>query len=159
MNTSMTNFLLSAGKKYGQPVSVLCRATTPMAIIYMTILWPPTHGHSMTKLDTHPENLRPFYNQIILYCNIVGLLFLFCYYFIYYTTLIVHQSTASIYHLIPSTAISMIFFSSPSYQCQYQHQLPTTATIYPLFVTPKYITAAESAFLLAIKQNTYWEHS
>ena len=58
---------------------------------------------------------------------------------------LVHQSTASIYHLIPSTAISMIFFSSPSYQCQYQHQLPTTATIYPLFVTPKYITAAESA--------------
>ena len=140
MNTPMTNFLLSAGKKYGQPVSVLCRATTPMAIIYMTILWPPTHGHSMTKLDTHPENLCTTILQpdnIILQYRwfIVSILLLF---HLLYN--LVHQSTASIYplissycHILWSSSLTNISMSIPT-------QLQLLLYYLPSILTPKYIT-------------------
>ena len=106
----------------------------------MTILWPPTHGHSMANFQLIPKNYDHSTTRLIvsyLYCNIVGP-FLFRYYFIYYN--LVHRSTASIYPLISSYC--HILWSSSLTNISMSIPTPTQLLLYylPSILTPKYIT-------------------
>ena len=134
-----------------------------MAIIYTTILWPPTHGHSMANFQLIPKNYDHSTTRLIVSYIILQyrwfILFLFRYYFIYYN--LVHQSTASIYplissycHILWSSSLTNISMSIPT-----PTQLQLLLYYLPSILTPKYITTAESASLLVIKPKTYWEQS
>ena len=65
--TSMTifqHFSLVSAKTYDHPYDTSKNImATPMAILYMAILQPPTHGHPMTIRHLVRKKLWPAYNQ------------------------------------------------------------------------------------------------
>ena len=107
----------------------------------MTILWPPTHGHSMANFQLIPKNYdhsttRLIVSYIILQYRwfIVSISLLF--------HLLVHQSTASIYplissycHILWSSSLTNISMSIPT-----PTQLQLLLYYLPSILTPKYIT-------------------
>ena len=91
----------------------------------------------MTKLHTHPENLRPFYNQsnsILLYIAIS----LVCFFFV-----------TNLFAIQPSTPINSIYLSPHLLNCHIYYDLlqqsyhPTQLAVVlslPSILNPKYIT-------------------
>ena len=122
---------------------------TPMAIIYMTILWPPTHGPNFILI---PKTYDHSTTRLIV-SYYIAISSLVCFYFVTNSFTIynlLHQSTTSIYPPLISSLILPYYDLLPLTIISMSDQRHNYN--YCCYLLSKYITAAESASLLFIKQ-------